>query len=55
MIFCWGTQIKEYLAKAGMWKNVFMKQTQVKGHMMKEYKYDPAHNESKSVGLACSA
>lgn len=29
--FCWGTQVKGYLAKADPWKNVFLKQTQIKG------------------------
>lgn len=49
MTFHWGTQVKGYLAKADTRKNVFLKQTQVegygkhmKGHLMKEYKYDPS-------------
>lgn len=31
MIFYWGTQEKVCLAKANMWKTIFLKQTQVKG------------------------
>ena len=32
MMFYWGTQVKVCLAKADMWKTVFLKQTQVKGY-----------------------
>jgi hypothetical protein len=31
MMFGWGTQVRERFAKANTGKNVFLKQTQVKG------------------------
>jgi hypothetical protein len=30
-MFCWDTQMRDYLAKANTWNTVFLKQTQVKG------------------------
>jgi len=56
MLFCWGTQVKGCLAKANMGKAVFLQQTQVKGPLMKECKYDPTGTgRVLSIDLVCSA
>ena len=57
MLFCWGTQVKGCLAKANMGKAVFLQQTQVKGPLMKECKYDPTGTGRGvlSIDLVCSA
>ena len=56
-MFCWGTQVKGCLAKADTGETVFEYSRHVKGHLMKEYKYDPRDcgRQALSIGLVCSA
>ena len=66
MMFCWGTQVvKDVLLKQTCermfswsrhrWKDIWYSR-HVKGHLMKEYKYDPTDSgrQALSIGLVCS-